>query len=377
MIEDGALSEIRAQIAKAVAAPKCHRCACFHSTLDALERSSPEIDELTACLGDARSALVPPEYECLACPECFPALAGNAFVDAFPTQTEGFAACAAPEPESGDGWPPLPGDYHVVRYRAPVAVCCLNSDHLATQMADYPPQGLAIIGTLRTENLGIERMIRNVLGNPHIRFLILCGEDTRRAVGHQPGQSMKSLFEGGIDDDGRIRGARGKRPFLKNVTREQVRAFVRQVELVDSIGERELSAIAERVRECDDRNPGAIPEARFRVAIDAIQASEPRRLVLDPAGFFVICADTRYRRFVAEHYSTLGQLDCVIEGKSATSVYGEIIKRNLVSRLDHAAYLGKELTRAEQSMQTGEPYVQDRAPGTVAPPARGGHSRRS
>jgi tetrahydromethanopterin S-methyltransferase subunit A len=36
-----------------------------------------------------------------------------------------------------------------------------------------------------------------------------------------------------------------------------------------------------------------------------------------------------------------------------------------LSRLDHAAYLGRELARAEHSLSTGEPYVQDRAAGEV------------
>jgi len=37
---------------------------------------------------------------------------------------------------------------------------------------------------MHTENLGIERLITNILANPEIRFLILCGEDTQKAVGH-------------------------------------------------------------------------------------------------------------------------------------------------------------------------------------------------
>ena len=56
-------------------------------------------------------------------------------------------------------------------------------------LANRKPEGLAIVGTMHTENLGIERVIKNVLANPHIRFLLLCGEDTQQAVGHLPGQS--------------------------------------------------------------------------------------------------------------------------------------------------------------------------------------------
>lgn len=38
------------------------------------------------------------------------------------------------------------------------------------------------------------------------------------------------------------------------------------------------------------------------------------------------------------------------------------IERKLLTRLDHAAYLGRELARAEQALSSGETYVQDGAP---------------
>ena len=38
------------------------------------------------------------------------------------------------------------------------------------------------------------------------------------------------------------------------------------------------------------------------------------------------------------------------------------IERVLLTRLDHAAYLGRELARAEHALSSGEAYVQDAAP---------------
>ena len=49
----------------------------------------------------------------------------------------------------------------------------------------------------------------------------------------------------------------------------------------------------------------------------------------------------------------------VIEGRSAKEVYEEIIRKGLVSRLEHAAYLGSELQKAEIALLTGKEYVQD------------------
>jgi len=55
-------------------------------------------------------------------------------------------------------------------------------------------------------------------------------------------------------------------------------------------------------------------------------------------------------------------LTTIIEGRTAAELYMTAIDRNLVSRLDHAAYLGCELARAEQAILSGEGYVQDAAP---------------
>jgi tetrahydromethanopterin S-methyltransferase subunit A len=70
---------------------------------------------------------------------------------------------------------------------------------------------------------------------------------------------------------------------------------------------------------------------------------------------------------LVEHYTNDGVVDVTIEGASPSAVYSAAIEKGLVSRLDHAAYLGRELARAERSLETGERYVQDRAPGEVLP----------
>lgn len=48
-----------------------------------------------------------------------------------------------------------------------------------------------------------------------------------------------------------------------------------------------------------------------------------------------------------------------ITSDSAKKIYEEIINRNLVSRMEHAAYLGAELQKAEIALKTGKGYVQD------------------
>ncbi|MFZ0797810.1 MAG: DUF4346 domain-containing protein [Terriglobales bacterium] len=363
--KESAFKIVSNQLAEAVAAPKCHKCGCLHKTVEALSGTGAGKNELATILAETRSVFVPKEYDCLGCPVCYPAIAANAFVEAYPEVGAGLDLCPTEEPDARPGWPPLPGDFHVVRYGAPVAVCTLNSEALAVGLANRKPEGLAIVGTMHTENLGIERAIKNVLANPHIRFLLLCGEDTQQAVGHLPGQSLECLFRNGLDDRGRIKGAHGRRPVLKNVSRDEVRAFLNQVELVSFVGERDEEILIKRIQAIRERNPGTYAHPSVESGIKRIRATDPTHLMLDKAGYFVIYPERRTKSLVVEHYTNQGVLDCMMEGNSTGALYTEAIERGLVTRLDHAAYLGRELARAEQSLLQGKPFVQDAAPGAV------------
>ncbi len=194
--DHGGVGHAATMLREAADARKCWACGCLRHALDTIGRALPtprRTNALDAALAAAREHLVPQRYDCLGCEVCFPAVALNALAaDGSIDPTEA-ASCPTDAVEERDGWPPLPGDYHVIRYGAPVAICTLNSADLAKTLASVRPDGLAIVGTMHTENLGIERLITNLLANPEIRFLILCGEDTRRTVGHLPGQSLLLL----------------------------------------------------------------------------------------------------------------------------------------------------------------------------------------
>ena len=358
-----ALDVVRDQLASAVAARKCHACGCLQQTVAALAATSAA-PELAGELEGARAAFVTKKYDCLGCAECWPAVAANAFADAFPGEAGGLDLCPTAPADARDGWPPLPGDYRALRFGAPVAVCTLDDDRLAAALAGAGIDELAIVGVMHTENLGIERLMKNVLANPNVRRLVLCGDDTRQAVGHLPGQSLLSLFEQGVDESGRIRGARGKRPVLKNVTRDEIDAFVRQVEPVARIGECDASKLADVVREAARTAPGRFEGARPSGAA-AVEATEPRRLVPDPAGYFVVYPDRARAMLSVEHFTNAGVFTCAVEGRTPAAVYATLIERGLLTRLDHAAYLGRELARVERALSTGEAYVQDRAAGVV------------
>lgn len=365
MSTDSAIEEAARRLHEAVAAKKCHPCGCLHDSLGAIERAFPEAQRpsiLGAAVLAARGRLTEVRYDCLGCELCYPALAINALNREGGERAVDLAACPTERVEERPGFPPLPGSYTVLRYRAPVAVCTLTDDGLATALARAAAPEVSIVGTLQTENLGIERLIVNVLANPNIRFLVVCGADSRQAIGHLPGQSLVALARCGVDDRSRITGARGKRPVLRNVASDAVEHFRQTIEVVDVVGNADIPAIMHTVHDCAERNPGpAEPFARQQV-VEPLAGYLPERMTSDPAGYFVIYVDRSRRLLSLEHYRKDGVLDTVIEGRVAAELYIPAIEKGLVSRLDHAAYLGRELARAEQVLLTSEPYIQDAAP---------------
>jgi tetrahydromethanopterin S-methyltransferase subunit A len=369
-----ALHVIQEQLGGAIRAPKCYRCGCLHKTVEALASTEEGQGELAGILNQAKSVFVPQEYDCLGCPVCYPAIATNAFAEMHPDAAARLDLCPTEEPDERKGWPPLPGDYHVLRYQAPVAVCTLNSPELAAELRSLSPAGLSIVGTMRTENLGIERLIRNTNANPNIRFLILCGQDTQQQIGHLPGQSLSALFANGLAERLRIIGARGKRPVLKNVTAEEVASFRQTVELIDLSGEEQSSHVADQIERCTGRNPGTTLKVMPKNPVVPVFVGEPEPLMLDPAGYFIVYPEPRRDALVLEHYTNQGALNAVLEGRTAAALYQAAITRRIVSRLDHAAYLGRELARAERSLKDGTVYVQDRAPEPEQLPAATGSS---
>lgn len=51
----------------------------------------------------------------------------------------------------------------------------------------------------------------------------------------------------------------------------------------------------------------------------------------------------------------------MIEGKEVALIAATVVERGMITRLDHAAYLGRELAKAEGALRNGALYVQDAA----------------
>ena len=109
-----------------------------------------------------------------------------------------------------------------------------------------------------------------------------------------------------------------------------------------------------------------------------------RYIALDPNGYFIIKIDLIEKKIILEHYlnkinkdgfaldpKTNKPIKCdskdktsfneIFTGISAKEV-GILIteKRNdLISKMDHALYLGRELQKAEECLYNCQPYTQD------------------
>ena len=291
----------------------------------------------------------------------------NLFHEAFPETTDTKPVSCGIE-ISSTSWPPIAGEYFILsdNQNCPVAVSTLSSVSLAEDISKIKPEDICMVGKTETENIGIEKIIKNTITNPSIHTLLLAGRDSK---GHRSGATLLSLCEKGVDASMRVIGSPGKHPMLKNVTREEVEAFRSQIQVVDMIGCEDVDKISDRIRKIAARQHPSCGKKKFAQIIqpvkigfvETIQAEKSKKVTLDKAGYFVILPLNDKGIISVEHYSPDNRLLRVIEGKNASDIY-KMITRNLwVTELSHAAYIGKELAKAELSMTHGFKYVQDGA----------------
>ncbi|MDL2246686.1 tetrahydromethanopterin S-methyltransferase subunit A [Methanobrevibacter sp. OttesenSCG-928-K11] len=167
---------------------------------------------------------------------------------------------------TAEGWPVISGDYITGDPESPVAATTLAS-HIEADIG-----GTAIVGPCKTENLGVEKVVANIISNPNIRFLILCGSEVQ---GHITGQSFVALHENGCDPEKKsINGATGAIPFVENVPLDGVERFQQQLEIIDMIDVEDISAIQAKINECVEKDPGAFEEEAMIISVDDDDADE-------------------------------------------------------------------------------------------------------
>ena len=109
-----------------------------------------------------------------------------------------------------------------------------------------------------------------------------------------------------------------------------------------------------------------------------------RDIVLDSSGYFIVKIDQINKKIIVEHYlnninekgialdpitnkpikcdkQNKRQYNKIFEGNTAKEI-GILItekNKNLISKLDHALYIGRELQKAEECLLKDQEYIQD------------------
>ncbi|MBI3987583.1 MAG: tetrahydromethanopterin S-methyltransferase subunit A [Lentisphaerae bacterium] len=177
--------------------------------------------------------------------------------------------------EPAEGYPPEEGCYLRGNAYSPVAVCVIlkwDREHIPPDIENLVrvgvESGAALSGTLQTESIGIEKIVCNLVSNPNIRYLVVCGPET---PGHLVGDALLALEKNGLDRNKRIIGAKALTPYLFNIPPEFVERYRAQVKVVDLINEGAPDVLRQAVRACYQEqptpfrsynlsDPGAFPE---------------------------------------------------------------------------------------------------------------------
>ena len=164
---------------------------------------------------------------------------------------------------------PWDGEFTVCKNSSNVAVVLLDTDYT-------PPLDVAVFGPLKTENIGVEKIVANVISNPNIRFLVICGREIR---GHRPGGTLIALNKNGVDENNKIIDAPGAIPYIENLTKNAIERFRSQIEtinLVDVIDKPKINSV---IRRClaESTSPYGEPYIAIRISPTAALKIEDKR----------------------------------------------------------------------------------------------------
>jgi tetrahydromethanopterin S-methyltransferase subunit A len=158
------------------------------------------------------------------------------------------------------------GDFTILNPSGDVAIVTLRSE------LDFGPcaekmeirevhSRIAAYGTMMTENIGIADLLHNVLSNPGIRYLIVCGNEVK---GHYSGYALLSLCRNGFEKKGRIKITRDDGqpspanphlPIDEEQTEEIAKRLPEQIETIDMIGETCEERVIERIKGLEKKRP--------------------------------------------------------------------------------------------------------------------------
>jgi tetrahydromethanopterin S-methyltransferase subunit A len=182
------------EIARGMELKKCRKCGCMKDALNqaghAFETSEdPKIRSLLPRISDYQARMEPLAYDCIGCKKCWGADAAIELANHF-DQVE-LDTCGSGDEHASGGiksavnssnkyarssaiaaWPPYPGNYVLGNPEGNVAICTLSNRDLPARLIAAGEPAVAIAGRCDTENIGVEKIVLNLLANPRIRWLV-------------------------------------------------------------------------------------------------------------------------------------------------------------------------------------------------------------
>ncbi|MBN1923668.1 MAG: hypothetical protein JW791_02820 [Nanoarchaeota archaeon] len=121
----------------------------------------------------------------------------------------------------------------------------LDKDNLAIATNFYTPAG-------------IEGMVRNLLGNPYIRYIIILGEEYASKDGCETkseltsANALRAFFTKGINEDRKIPGFETAVNFDKNIPTSEIKKIIDNVKLIDLNTEMKNASLQDKIAKANE-----------------------------------------------------------------------------------------------------------------------------
>ncbi|MEO8464743.1 MAG: DUF4346 domain-containing protein [Gammaproteobacteria bacterium] len=255
-----------------------------------------------------------------------------------------------------DQWPFIRGDYDVIDAAAPVVVVLSNDRASGNEFIAKPPPGLCMLARLHSAG-DAAKLLRAVAANLSIQTLICAAENP----GQQPLAAALLKLGRGDEVPGGPLGSL-MNTIASQLERAELDALRERVDFVDMLACSDTAKIGAKVATArsavHQANAGFVTRATAGGAERLIVPRDlPNDTLPDKTGRFRIRLEEH--SIVVDHIDTKERLVRVIEGKTARDICLTLIRNGWVSRLDHAAYLGRDLARAELALRNGQPFTPD------------------
>jgi tetrahydromethanopterin S-methyltransferase subunit A len=258
----------------------------------------------------------------------------------------------APRPGS---WPFVRGDYTVLDAGARTIVATVDGNGLAKELVAAAPAGLCMVARLHSVS-DAANLLLAIHTNLAIQTLICTGTN-------DPGEPLApALLKLGRSEEVAA-GATGSlmNTIAARLEPADLAAVRKRVHFVDLLGADTRKIVAHIQKQ---ESAGHDPNAAFVTRTDEAGVDKlivPRdvrhEVREDKTGHFAIRIEEQ--SIVVEHKNAKNELLRIIEGKTARDLCLTLIRNGWVSKLEHAAYLGRELARAEAALRSGHSYRQD------------------